>query len=64
MRLIQVTAPGGNPAHAPLDKLGPVAIDVQAPEDANAVKLFQALPVESMLCAQFLAFPQVTSHSP
>lgn len=54
-----------DPAHAPLDKSGPVSVDVKAPEDANAVKLFQALPIEPTLCArQFLALLQVTLYSP
>lgn len=33
-----------------MEKLGPVSADDKAPEDAKAEKLFQALPVESMLC--------------
>lgn len=40
-----------NPAHAPLDKLGPVSADVKNPEDAKLVKLLQALLLEQLFCA-------------
>lgn len=40
-----------NPAHAPLDKLGPDSADAKDPEDAKLVKLLQALLLEPLFCA-------------
>lgn len=37
-------------AHTPRDKSGLVSMDEKAPEDAQAARLFQALPAEPMLC--------------